>query len=711
MEQTERAQAVLAWRESLITLNDTHFFELLRMYLGEIKTPYNKQKLIEDLSAFLRKDENAQMIVRLLSPNDIVILSAIKILNLPTQEKLSQFFSSDFSFAELYERLLNLEERLLIYRKNEDKQIRFVLNPLLEPKIEPLLSVSTLMPAGNFSGSNHSTYEPSSIFFASVFSLFFHHKDLCKGDGTFKKKGLNFISSVFPFAEQSEGLEFFELVFEGLKNLQLLVQSGANLVPNFERWKQFAALDDVSRCCYLCAASCARFTNDTLQKYAQLVFSICSSVPDGGFSFPVLMRLALLQNEKTPEDFALKKGRLASLLQDIKPVKSASTQDENGGAPLQTSMFAPNVELSALVKQIIKMKLLVEADGVFAKSDFFSAALYAHEHNFGESAREPLKGRLSLNPDFSAALIPGADLAEMLPLMQVLSLSRFDTVPVFEISRQSCSDAFDNEMSVAQIKQILQSAVAYEISQSVEFSLEEWEHAYNSVTLYKGYVLKVDKEKRAIIESSSQLKPYLLAVLAEGVYLFNFVDDEEAAEILKKSGLEYIGAVKTSKIVRRPLPFSALRSGENLLIKEPEREALPKNERDNLLRSFYAELENKRLPEEQADGLRSRIRRKIIVNANQLRGESVRFERIEAGGMDFLGKVHVIDHAISTNSMIEISFDEESERIVGTPIGIEKSEGDALLKLCVEPDKKVRVVSVSRAGFIKRIRGAIFKEI
>ena len=148
MEQTERAQAVLAWRESLITLNDTHFFELLRMYLGEIKTPYNKQKLIEDLSAFLRKDENAQMIVRLLSPNDILILSAIKILNLPTQEKLSQFFSTDFSFAELYERLLNLEERLLIYRKTENKQIRFVLNPLLEPKIEPLLSVSVLMPSG-----------------------------------------------------------------------------------------------------------------------------------------------------------------------------------------------------------------------------------------------------------------------------------------------------------------------------------------------------------------------------------------------------------------------------------------------------------------------------------------------------------------------------------------------------------------------------------
>ncbi len=711
MEQSEHAQAVLAWRESLVTLNDTHFFELLRMYLGEIKTPYNKQKLIEELSAFLRKDENVQMIVRLLSLNDILILSAIKILNFPTQEKLSRFFSTDFSFAELYERLMNLEERLLIYRRTEQKQIRFVLNPLLAPKIEPLLSVSVLMPSGNFSGTKTFMCEPNSIFFASIFSLFFHHKDLCKSDGTLKKKGENLAAAVFPFMEQPDGKEFFHLIFEGLKNLQLLVQSGSDFVPNLERWKQFAALDDITRVCYLCAASCARFTNETLQKYAQFVFSICSTVPDGGFSYPVLMRLALLQNEKAPETFSLKKGRLASLLQDIKPAKSEiNSENKTNDAPADNS-FSQTVELTSIIQQIIKMKLLIEADGVFVKSNFFNTALYEHNSNVKTETQELLKGRLSLNPDFSAALIPGANLSEMLPLMQVLCITRFDTVPVFEISRQSCSNAFDCDISVAQIKQILQSAVSYEISQSVEFSLEEWEHSYNSVMLYKGYVLKVDKEKRPVIENSRQLKPFLTAVLADGVYLFNFADDEQASELLRKSGLEYIGAVKTVKPERHPLPFSALRDGQTLVINEPERQFLPKNERDNLLNSFYAELENKHLPEEQADGLRSRIRRKIIVNANQLRGESVRFERIEASGMDFLGKVHVIDHAISTGSMIEISFDEESERIVGTPVGIEKSEGDALLKLCVEPEKKVRIISVSKAGFIKRIRGAIFKEI
>ena len=703
MQQTEHAQAVLAWRESLVTLNDTHFFELLRMYLGEIKTPYNKQKLIEELSAFLRKDENANMIVRLLSVNDILILSAIKILNLPTQEKLSQFFSTDFSFAELYERLMNLEERLLIYRKTEQKQIRFVLNPLLEPKIEPLLSVSVLMPSGSFSGARNTVFEPSSIFFASIFSIFFHYKDLCKSDGTLKKKGENLIASVFPFVEQADGKEIFQLVFDGLKNLQLLVQQGADYAPNMERWKQFAALDDAARLCYLCAASCSHFSNEMLLKYAQFVFSLCSSVPQGGFSYPVLMRLALLQCEQASEPFPLKKGRLASLLEDIKPAKTDGIET---GSDLPLS-----VELSTVVKQIIKMKLLVESDGVFVRSEFFDMALQNHNSDIKADLPEMLKGRLSLNPDFSAALIPGADLSEMLPLMQILCITRYDTVPVFEISKQSCSSAFDCGMSTVEIKKILQSASAYEISQSIDFSLEEWEHAYNSVSLYKGYVLKVDKEKRAVIESSRVLKPYLLATLADGVYLFDFIDDEQAGELLKKSGLEYMGAVKTSRPERHPLPFSALKNGGSLAIKEPEQQTLPKRERDSLLNALYAELENRHLPEEQADGLRSRIRRKIIVNANQLRGESVRFERIEAGGMDFLGKVHVIDHAISTGSMIEISFDGESERIVGTPVGIEKNEGDALLKLCVEPEKKIRTVSVSRAGFIKRIRGAIFKEI
>ena len=73
---TDMAQKILLWRESLSVMPDHHFFEIIRMYLGEIKTPYNKQRLIEDLSVFLRRDDNRLMITKLLSKSDLELVTA-----------------------------------------------------------------------------------------------------------------------------------------------------------------------------------------------------------------------------------------------------------------------------------------------------------------------------------------------------------------------------------------------------------------------------------------------------------------------------------------------------------------------------------------------------------------------------------------------------------------------------------------------------------
>lgn len=41
------------WSASLVQLPDTHFFDLMRLYLGVLKTPFHKQRLVQQLSAFL----------------------------------------------------------------------------------------------------------------------------------------------------------------------------------------------------------------------------------------------------------------------------------------------------------------------------------------------------------------------------------------------------------------------------------------------------------------------------------------------------------------------------------------------------------------------------------------------------------------------------------------------------------------------------------
>ena len=46
------------WTESISSLPDSRFFEIMRLYLGEIETPYNKQRLIESLAGFIKNQKN-----------------------------------------------------------------------------------------------------------------------------------------------------------------------------------------------------------------------------------------------------------------------------------------------------------------------------------------------------------------------------------------------------------------------------------------------------------------------------------------------------------------------------------------------------------------------------------------------------------------------------------------------------------------------------
>ena len=54
------------WQEAISSLPDKQFFNTMRLYLGEIKTPYNKQRLTEQLASFIRREENLKSILTLM---------------------------------------------------------------------------------------------------------------------------------------------------------------------------------------------------------------------------------------------------------------------------------------------------------------------------------------------------------------------------------------------------------------------------------------------------------------------------------------------------------------------------------------------------------------------------------------------------------------------------------------------------------------------
>ena len=696
MELSDYTKRVMLWRDSLTVMADTHFFEIMRMYLGEIKTPYNKQSLIDDLSGFLRNEDNQKNILKLLSENDIVILTSLTVLYEATQDKLAKFFEGTFSFAALYERLMNLEERLLIFRyiDKESKKTLFAINPFLENKLQVFLKKSLLFPQAQ---KQRTEMLPelvlSSNFLAAFFSFVEKNPDLCKTDGIFKKRVQARFTEIFP---QYTSYDLFYKTLEASLNLGLIKKTNENYCLQKEALKSFSELSELMQYCYFVGALESFSLKKSIEQRAQLAFSLYSVLPETGFETSVLLRYAyFLQEEKEREGISgfAQKSRFEQLLAQAQKSTSNSHKDTN---------------IDSLIENMKTFGLLYLAGLDDQENEILKKIPYTEN--------QETKNFLHLDASFFISILPGYSLHTLLNLTQFMELRRFDVAMVYEITKQSCMKAFDEKLQPKDIIQRLQQVTCHEIPQNLVLSIEEWFQNYNSAFLYKGFVLKVNPDKKIYIESNTIFASHIVEELANGVYLLDFENDEKAAEVLEKSGLDFIGTTKKIEKTDRATFFKSLIFSKKDYAFTNENFTLPANEEDRAL--FFEEmrqhLENLNLTLEQKEGLLTRISRKIIVNPKQLRADSVKIEKIEANGMDFHGKIHVAETAIKTENLIELSYDDQNAEnglvvYLGLPLSLEKRAGDSFVKISLEPEKKLTVLSLGKARNVKRIRGSIFK--
>jgi hypothetical protein len=724
----EHVQKIIDWRESFATLPDHHFFELIRMYLGEIHTPYNKQKLIEELGSFLRKKENRKTLAVLLSDSDLQIISAVKCIPLATQEKLASFFSTTFTFAALYERLLNLEERLILYRHADKKTHQTVIdvNPMLDDVLESLISRSVLLTENSskkIQQKKNTVMPLSPELIAAFVSYLFEDSGVCKSDGSFKKRALSNLEQVFPGR-----IGQLRLLMTAFINLSLVKENCGGYEIDRARFALFASLEDEIQYAYLCIASQGRFSRDGIMRQAQLLLDCAKSIPQNGFSRTMLLRSAFLISEKEFDvpgvAFDSEHSRFAQILshaREAEPQKKTNALQTPAG-PVIDRLVDSAAEFGILVQT----GFIVSGDNESDTPNNEREAVYACGSLVsGESRKRGQKiSVLSIDAGFTLTLLPGLPLEELLPLMDCMSVRQFDTAAVFEVTKKSVMRAFDLGMNTEGICALLSSYCPYGVPQNLRVSIEDWSKSYSSSALYKGYVLQVSKENCVFAEKNPAIAPYIKKILAPGIYLLSVHSDEEAQTFVSKSGLDFIGSIRTADDVPRAAGFPSIRKGRNQFAEEDKKAAdspFPRGtdkDRAELFDTLRQSLSSMNLSPEQTDGLLSRIQRKIIISSSQLRGDSVRMERIEAGGMDFLGKVHVIEHAITTNSMIELEYESEQKdaadsqyvTLVGAPVSIEKQTDDAVVCMRVEPEHEEKLFSIGKARMVKRIRGSVFKE-
>ena len=290
------------WQEAFASLPDKQFFNTMRLYLGEIKTPYNKQRLTEQLASFIRREENLKSILTLMDSFDVEILTALSLIPKASQENLIQFFSGAYTITELYAEIINLTERLLIYTDKDELSGKefLAINPLLRDSLAPYLDPKILFPdfkAATFSIDDVFTITPN---FLSAFLSYIKVRGIsCKADGTIKKNDKNRLAEIFPGKDN-----LLQLLITAFANLSLVTESDKGYTLEAARVKAFAALSQAQQYALLCAAAVSRFSRDGLKKEAQLLLDCLSSIPETGFTRSAILRLAFLAGTYTQDGSA-----------------------------------------------------------------------------------------------------------------------------------------------------------------------------------------------------------------------------------------------------------------------------------------------------------------------------------------------------------------------------------------------------------------------
>lgn len=708
---SEHAKRVMLWRESFLFLEENHFFEIMKMYLGEIKTPYNKQKLIANLEGFLHKKENLVAIKSFLSDDELEIISAVVFIPDVTEEKLSSFFKNTFTYSFLYEKLLNLEERLILFKtKNENSSqgdsfvIKF--NPLLEDMFFDLININRLLPQIEFTKTEKPAARITPELISCFISYILENPNIAKQDGTLKKYSLQNIPVLF-----GDEKEKIEILYKAFLNLGILKETGHGAEVDWSKFSDFLNLSFAEQTVYITISSCSHLSRESLRLHSQIFVDTVKNLSDRVFTLDLFLRTGFLVSAASfdsSSESSFKTSRFAKIIQEGRLRLSEHNSD---AVKVSTSgalerMFEAAVSLGIIYISGTTKDGSKDSGVVYSVSDFLAAP---------EQCSENLSGMLRIDSSLAVSLMPGFALRDIVPLSKFMSLKKYDKVSEFLISRQSIMRGFDIGLSAKEILQILTERTLYEIPETLKVQIEEWNSSYSSASFYKGFVLKVDGKAALAAQHNSVLSPHIHTVIAPGIFLLDVNDDAEAVSLIKKSGLDFIGKIKSVKEENRTAGFFNLKLNgkKNFGCSgfETPSEIIPKKDSAEIEKELFLKLEQMELDESQKENLELRIEHKVIVNPAQLNSSILRLEKSNANAMDYAGKIYVFEQALANEEKIELRFAKDGKKelsVFGKPVGIRKQSDDVFVQLLLVPENVVKEFSLGKAQFIKRIKKTIY---
>jgi hypothetical protein len=713
-----------------MVLPDNAFFDLMRSALGNIKTPFNKQRLLDDLSAFLARPDIQETIAALLGEDDRRIVAAIALLGEPVPGEMERFFAGDFHGAGLHETLLCLEERLIIYRFREEGTARLALNPRLEAVLAPIAAdPSPLFPSLTAPSAASPTAAgdterdeagPAVIHagdcggrtLAAVFAFFLSGERFFQNEKTGTDRGADYAGFTLRKKTLEEGKRLFpgidlEILAGAFAALGLFTQDGEYLRAESARLAAFAFLEEEDRAAYLAAGMALYLRGAEGGENA-------AGLP------PLFNRRVLVRNT----------ARLVRALPDaLRAFESAR------GAGDRLYPRTTLIKLAEILKreekpawdfsgEIPPVSLILTA---MEKAGLLSGGPAAYRLPAPrQNAEAPSGPLIAFDSPFSFILYPEIPFAGALELALSCDLEETGTAPRFTLSRESVARGFDRGRDAAGLWELLDRLSGGRVEENLKYNIEDWERRYHEVALYEGVIVTLGGERAYLAERGPLARMVRRTILkAEegrpGVYLLDASNRETAANALRSAGVDIFAEQEAFFSSPRSADgFFPRPAGKGAIPALPEitgaeavqKEAQPvSRSAEDILEQFRAALGEMKLERQDKEALLERIGRRIIVSAEQLKASSFRYEKREARALDYGGKNIIARQAIASGSLLEITWTGSALPLTGTPEGLEKKGTEMILVFRPRegaPDP-LRI-PLGKISLMKRIQQSIFGE-
>ena len=732
------------WKSSIMTLPDNAFFELLRTVFGKIKTPFSKQALMGDLEKFLLRKDIIKNIAGYIDDRDIRIIAAVAALDEPSPGELETFFSGDFSYAELTDLVINLEERFILYRFNKkghnQNKSHIALNPLLEPVLSPCLDdTHVLFPsiAANDTITVKKTQEESRyltddrilaalLSFVSDNKLFFR-----MGGAVPPAKQLPLMRGIRQKVLNAAKLIFGDLpideVIGALQILGLFIAEDEFLIPDYRRFSAFGTLSRQERLIY-CAAGIWCY-NNSLDDTASRVIDIRtndSRIVDAITASPWLFRskthncaniISQLYNSLDPQ-----RVYPHATLQKLAYMMQRENTGDFAAVALDNSIYEIMEKTGLITRVSPQVSARVVPENLplvcwrkIPLPEFSSAS--------GKNAAVAM--------DTSSTLLVYPEIA----YNDVIALAMYSTVMEagmtvrFEINRESAVMAFNRGQSANTIIELLRRLSHNRVDENLLYSLRDWEKRHGEVTLRRGLVLTLAPEQRHLAETKS-LARLITETLAPGIYLLPESAEDKAADTLRRAGVSIIARRKESQGADGLYATGDSYSGYSRSFFQTLNSGFQKTDAGNqgkknrnaavsgaasvaaLTDSFHSALNQMRHGKEERDELAARIDRRLVLCEAQLKDAVIRYEKLEARGLDYVGKAMIAKQAIAAQAPVELVWPgkkKQQERIFGIPRALEKSGTESILIVDPLDGSDTIRLSLGKISMLRRIKKSIFE--